>query len=114
MANFGEDITNAENGGYLILIFAGIGLVVYVAYEIYELGGSLCTAFCQLFGGAAADCATSCGSGGGNTGNTYSSALNQTLTNPIGTVSTILGLNQGETATSADQQNLVDSGETSD
>jgi hypothetical protein len=30
-----------EAGGYLILIFLGIGLVAYVAYEVYQLGQSL-------------------------------------------------------------------------
>jgi hypothetical protein len=91
MVGIGEDISNAEKGGYLVLIIAGIAVIAYIGYECYELGNSLCVAFCNMFGGS--DCTNSC-SGSTTTGNTYSSALGQSLSDPIGTVESILGINQ--------------------
>jgi hypothetical protein len=90
VVNIGEDFSNAEKGGYLILIIAGIGLVVYIGYEVYELGGSVCSAFCNLFGGLSSDCASSCSSSSSN-GNTYGNALGQALSNPLGTIGAIFG-----------------------
>ncbi len=88
--NIGEDISNAEAGGYLILILAALGVVVYIAYEAYQLGESVKTSFCTFFGGTQSDCEAS----GQSTTNTYSSALNQTITDPIGSIGSILGFNQ--------------------
>jgi hypothetical protein len=108
MANVEEYIENAENGGYLILILAGIGLVVYIAYEVYELGGSLCTAMCNLLGGLVPDCSSSCS--GNSTGNTYSSAANQTLTDPLGSLGSVLGLDQAPSSLDSVSEPTPESG----
>ncbi len=89
-----EDFQNIVNSGYLLLIFAGLGLVVYIVYEANKLGESVKTSFCTFFGGDPATCAAS----GSSTGNTYSNAATQTVTDPIGTLGSIIGLNQGDQA----------------
>jgi hypothetical protein len=37
-----EDFENLVNGGYLLLALVVGGIVVYILYEVYELGNSLC------------------------------------------------------------------------
>lgn len=93
----GEDISNAEGGAYLALGLVVLGLVVYLAYEASVLGESIKTSFCTFFGGDPQSCADS----GSSTGNTYSNALNQTVSNPLTTAETIVGLNQDPNQTSA-------------
>lgn len=41
MPDVAEDFENLVNAGYLVLIIAGIGLVVYIGYEVYEIGSSI-------------------------------------------------------------------------
>lgn len=48
MINIGEDISNAEAGGYLVLGFVVLGLVVWIVYEIVEAGNAVTTALCNI------------------------------------------------------------------
>jgi len=43
------DLETVNNTGYLILIFLGIGIVVYIGYEVYVLGSSAATALSNLW-----------------------------------------------------------------
>ena len=90
-----EDVTNA---GYLALIIAGLALVAYIGYELYQgtssLGTSITNLGCSIFG---ISCSNSQSSDptAANYVEPYSAAAATVASDPIGSVGSIIGLDQG-------------------
>jgi hypothetical protein len=104
VADIFEDIEGAE-------VLAGLALIVVIGYFLYQFSQSACSAINSLFG-----LSNTCGPDANNAatapagyGGSYTNAANQTVSNPVTTVQTIVGLNQNADMGAATTPSMIGS-----